>query len=528
MSTTEDRARAAMRAIAATVNDAPPLQLKPAQDPERAPDAPGGTGSAGHEPHRPDAARPGKFRSGGRGPRRPGGAAGPSRSGRGRRWQSWLVPLTAAAVVVALAVSLVLVKDIHPGPPAPGNATAPATAPASVPPVTVDPQTIPRYTGGTESAPRYYLALKQVDATSGRYGIVVGDSLTGQTLATFAPPANTTFQSVSAAADDRTFVVVAVTSSTGGFGFVPGHATLTGSWYEVRLAPGTAHPATLTRLPIKPVSWVTPSHPELNPQPGQIFATALSESGQELAVSDIPDIPAAAVTPRDWQEVKVFSVATGQLLRDWIGYDPTSNLSTAVNVTFTGVPPGTPDLTWIDGDQALALATSYQASKTVAGASKTVTGIVRSLNVAGPANGNLITDSRVLWSGTLSGDGGCFGVDEWPPQISADGNTITCVTGYGSGPLKFDTEPLAAGTTASTKPTVAYQANARQVEANGWFETGFLWVSPSAGTLIVQWVFGGSDLSLPDSADSGVVSHGQYTPLRIPKSVTLSMVDITF
>ena len=115
--------------------------------------------------------------------------------------------------------------------------------------------------------------------------------------------------------------------------------------------------------------------------------------------------------------MKVFSVATGRLLRDWIGHDPTSNLSTAVDVTFMGVPPGTPDLTWIDGDQALALATSFQAAKTQPEASKTVTGMVRRLNVAGPANGN---------------------------------------------------------------------------------------------------------------AAAGVVSHGKYAPLRIPKSITLSAVDITF
>ena len=48
-------------------------------------------------------------------------------------------------------------------------------------------------------------------------------------------------------------------------------ATLTGSWYELRLAPGTAHPASLTRLPIKPWSWPDSStYP--NPAPGQIIA----------------------------------------------------------------------------------------------------------------------------------------------------------------------------------------------------------------------------------------------------------------
>ena len=508
MSTTEDRARAAMRAVAATVTDAPPLALKPAPDPAS---APGQVGRGGSEPRRTRANRSGTFRPGRavRSPRRPGGTVGPSASSRHRRWQSWLAPLTAAAVVVALAVSLVLVKDVHNGPPVPGSAIAPATAPGTI--------------------PRYFVALKQIGVKGGQDGIVVGDALTGKTLATIAPPANTTFQSVSAAADNRTFAVVAVRFPAGEFGFVNGHATLTGSWYKVRLAPGTAHPATLTRLPIKPVSWVTPSHPELNPQPGQVFATALSESGKELAVSDIPDIPAARATPRDWEEVKVFSVATGQLLRDWIGHDPTSNISSTVTTTFSGVPGGPQDLTWIDGGRGLALATSYQASKTVVGGSKTMTAMVRRLNVAGPANGNLLTDSTVLWSGTLdlSGGSGCFGAGGWPPQLSGDGSTVTCVTGNGAE-RNFVSERLAAGTTASTKPTVVYQVKAKQVGVGDWLETNFLWVSPSADTFIVQWVSGGSEFSLPSNAGSGVVSHGKFTPLRIPKSISLSAVDITF
>jgi len=82
--------------------------------------------------------------------------------------------------------------------------------------------------------------------------------------------------------------------------------------------------------------------------------------------------------------------------------------------------------------------------------------------------------------------------------------------------------------TASTKPTVVYQVKAKQVGVGDWLETNFLWVSPSADTFIVQWVSGGNGLSLPNNAGSGVVSHGKYTPLRIPKSVALSAVDITF
>ncbi len=129
-------------------------------------------------------------------------------------------------------------------------------------------------------------------------GVVVGDSVTGKTLATFAPPAHTTFQSVTAAADDRTFVVFAVTSSTGSF--LPGVkegipaaksvATLTGSWYELRLTPGTAHPASLTRLPVKPWSWPA-SSTYANPAPGQIIATALSSPARNSPWPTFPTFP---------------------------------------------------------------------------------------------------------------------------------------------------------------------------------------------------------------------------------------------
>lgn len=361
MSREEDLIRSTTRAIASTVREVRPLQLEPAGDELRS--------------------RASRGLRGGRGPR--GG------SGRPHRWWSWGAPLTAAAVVVALAVSLVLVKDIPNGGAVPKN------------PATTTPT-------GPDGAPRYYVALKGAglslqDQLKGiiRDDVVVGDSVTGKTLATFAPPAHTTFQSVTAAADDRTFVVFAVTSSTGSFmpamkegvPVAKSVATLTGSWYELRLAPGTAHPASLSRLPIKPWSWSDTST-YANPSPGQIIATALSGSGQELAVADIPDIPAAKEQTPNWHEVKVFSVATGRLLHDWTEDNPATRLETVVGGTMATVPVGTPALTWIDGDQALAFATSYDKSNTV-------TGTVRRLNVAGQRqpddrqHGHLVRDAAL-------------------------------------------------------------------------------------------------------------------------------------
>ncbi len=489
MSREEDLIRSTTRAIASTVREVRPLQLEPAGDELRS--------------------RASRGLRGGRGPR--GG------SGRPHRWWSWGAPLTAAAVVVALAVSLVLVKDIPNGGAVPKN------------PATTTPT-------GPDGAPRYYVALKGAglslqDQLKGiiRDDVVVGDSVTGKTLATFAPPAHTTFQSVTAAADDRTFVVFAVTSSTGSFmpamkegvPVAKSVATLTGSWYELRLAPGTAHPASLSRLPIKPWSWSDTST-YANPSPGQIIATALSGSGQELAVADIPDIPAAKEQTPNWHEVKVFSVATGRLLHDWTEDNPATRLETVVGGTMATVPVGTPALTWIDGDQALAFATSYDKSNTV-------TGTVRRLNVAGPASGNLMTDSTVIWSGTLpwNQSKGCFQVDGWPPLVSADGNTISCITvvmPYATpGHVDFDTYPLVAG----PQPTLDYRGAILPEKQTGGFDADVLWVSPSADTLIVDW--GGPGLKPSTGAHFGVISHGKFTPLPLqPNRAALLATDITF
>jgi hypothetical protein len=360
-------------------------------------------------------------------------------------------------------------------------------------------------------------------------GVVVGDSVTGKALATFAPPVHTTFQSVTAAVDDRTFVVFAVTSSTGSFlpdmkegiPVAKSVATLTGSWYELRLAPGTAHPASLTRLPIKPWSWPD-SSTYANPAPGQIIATALSQSGQELAVADYPAIPAAKNHTPNWHEVKVFSVATGRLLHDWTEDNATARMESVVAATMATVPVGTPSLTWIDNDRAVAFATSYDTDSTVLGT-------IRRLDVSGPASGNLMADSTVIWSGTVpwNQSKGCFQVDDWPPLISADGTTISCMTwdmpATTPGHVDFDTYPLVTG----RQPTLNYRATILPENKTGGLNASVLWVSPSADTLIVTW--GGPGLKPATGSHFGVISHGKFTPLPLqPNRAALLGPGIVF
>ena len=93
MITVEDRARAAMRAIAGTVSDAPPLRLAEVPRSRR------------------------------------------SLPGRGLvriRWSGWLAPLAAAVVILAVAVSLIVVKSIDGGGPAAPSGLSGSSASVSI------------------------------------------------------------------------------------------------------------------------------------------------------------------------------------------------------------------------------------------------------------------------------------------------------------------------------------------------------------------------------------------------------------
>ena len=73
--------------------------------------------------------------------------------------------------------------------------------------------------------------------------LVVGDARTGKQLTTLAPPNGSTFFGVTAAADDRTFVVDTLPLVK------PLNPMAGRDWYLLRLAPGSSTPARLTRLP---------------------------------------------------------------------------------------------------------------------------------------------------------------------------------------------------------------------------------------------------------------------------------------
>jgi hypothetical protein len=258
MTPTEDRARAAMRAIAGTVNDAPPLRLAAARDPKQAPEVRAG----GRRKRRPGLRRPSL--------RRPGGAPrrGSRGGGRRRRW-SVLAPVTAAVTIVAVAVSLAIIRNIPNGGVAGPSSATPVTGASAAASGAPAP-----------GVPEYYVARMQADTPY----LVVGSTFTGKTIATVGAPAGVFLTAVyGAAADDRTFIVT---------GYRRGADAGT-VWYLLRIAPGSTKPARLTSLPVP-----------VRQSPAE---AALSPDGTELAVA-LPGTPAT---------LRVYSVASGALLRAW-------------------------------------------------------------------------------------------------------------------------------------------------------------------------------------------------------------------
>jgi hypothetical protein len=434
----------------------------------------------------------------------PSPATVPSGGHAPRRWIRWSIPLAAAAAIIAVAGSLVIVKGIQNGGTVSANPGSTSTGQAAP--------------TGPDGVPRYYAALSTFgESVDKPLRIVVGDAVTGKTLATFAPPKDTRFTSVTAAADDRSFVVSAVTSSDGA-SLASAKGTVTGSWYAVQLAPGTANPVRLTPLPIAP-------QPADQSALLSAFNAALSSSGQELAVAEY--------TARTGMAVKVFSVTTGQLLHDWTFNDPSLPPPPKNRGThFSGAAFRLPTMTWIDGDQALALETP---DLTHLGQITPYEQTVRELDVAGSASGDLLTDSKVSWAGPTVG----YPADlvqspaevleectESPGSdlvISAGGKTFSCAAqqptdGYTQS---YRTYPLTLNTTAAENGTLDYQMT--HAEAKGLDTPMVLWASPAGDTMIAAWntMAKGAITDTADGLHVGVISHGMFTPLRFPPAFTL-------
>ena len=295
-----------------------------------------------------------------------------------RRWLTWGAPIAAAALVTAVALALVLLRQA----PAPSPAPAPAAS-------------------AMAAIPRYYVAVVN-DNTGTRSApwtkAVVGDDQTGRVVAVLNPAAGQNFYSVTGGADDdRTFVVQNFANST----------QLT-TWYLLRLTPGAARPAQLTKLPIKPE--------RAFPQD-----SALSPDGRELAVvwgNYANQTPVISLV--------VYSMSSGAVLHTW------STKGSFSQDQMTGWASGAA-LAWVDGGRKL----NFQWVVTIAGAGgapRSWTDTVRTIDVTAPG-GDLLADSRVAVQVQLvvaTGktrtrySGPCDG------EVTAGDGTVVCGTSVGN------------------------------------------------------------------------------------------------
>jgi len=345
----EDRTRAAMDAISGLVERVPPLTLPP-----------------------------------------PGTAPGRRRLGRrpspGRSWGSWLAPVTAAVAVVAIAIALVVVRDMPNG----GTTTS-----------TPDPPT------AAAGIPGYEVALSQSwEDTTTPVGLVLEATLTGKKLFTLQPPRGLSFAGITGAADDRTFVADAHRDPYG----VQGSAGRSRTWYLVRIV-GTGQRASLTmkRLPIPPT-----------PVGTGVAAIALSPDGTMLAVAS----EVVTDDPHEQELLRVYSIATGAVLHTWSS--PAGQVPPIEGGHFYGGDQ-TSTVVWV-GDRALA----YNGS--ARGPSGGYTLDVRVLSLARP-DGDLAGSSRTaaILPGPRDQDGRApFGCNWFWDDIVVTGNGKSYVCG-GSG-----------------------------------------------------------------------------------------------
>jgi hypothetical protein len=371
-----------------------------------------------------------------------------------RRWLSWGVPLAAAAAVVAIAVSLVAVRQ--PGTPASSGSQS-ATASATV--------------------PRYYAAL-DYDANGDTYTrpLIVGDDLTGKVIDTVSPPPGLQFANVQGTSDDRTFVVTADGQTT-----APGTQPYT--WYLLRIAPETARPFQLIKLPTK------------LPANSPAIAYALSPDGRELAVES----QLSASSTGEDITLGIYSVSSGAELRAW------------TTRTKSAAAPATSTLSWLPGGRQLV----FSVGQFGTGSAYSLQ--LRALDVTG-AGTDMMAASRALLTVANSGPSTCLSL-----HITPDGRTAVCATQYAfvvgsgsnagcaNGGLKFTAYSVRTG-----KPVrVLYQY--RGACHNGL--AVLLWTDDSA-----RYIIGATEINVANqggkqAAQLGVISNGHIRLLEISKRV---------
>jgi hypothetical protein len=411
----------------------------------------------------------------------------PGRVPNARRWVAWTAPVAAAAAVAALGVSVATLRHVPNAPAAPAVPAVSATL------------------------PEYYAALDDLSGPitqtlPGQHetpvSVRVGDDRTGKLVATVNPPKGETFAGLTAAADDRTFVVAAERFPVAAI-YASANPV---AWYLIHLTPGIAHPVTLTRLPI-------PGEP-----PGtQVSAIALAPGGGELAVMFQRNVWSGKTGPL---MIRLYSLATGASVRTW-------------TVDTKGFPAGfgwyygrysDTALTWLGG-RTLAVIDGIDTGASSPPFSSAVFSQVTVRTVdAGSPSGNLLASSKVVFRLPE-------GADCDTMQLTGDGKIVLCGK-YGGNTAKrstADAPKFVAYSVATGRSRLLYQLK-------GAYEIGLadvLWASPSGSTLLgavyaeATWPrLGARQGSVYQAA--GLLTKGMFKPLRFPLTAVPLAGEIAF
>jgi hypothetical protein len=406
------------------------------------------------------------------------GRRGAGSGRRGARWPRVLIPIAAAASVIAVvAASLAVTGSLSDGRSAATGAHAgqPGTG-RGQPGTPGAPQSVSAASrAALASVPEFYVAM-----TPGGMGLnnraQVRATATGAVLGTVTAPAPyNTFSWVTAAADDRTFVLAAqewtpIPPGGAGASIEKQDDASPTKFFVLRLSSG-GRPARLSALPI-PL------------QPGSVWVDgiALSPDGSKLAVA-VNSNGANEVNPA----IAVYTVATGARKR-WvwpggavIGNEkpwgsPLSWTADGRTLAFQiGPANGTIEVRLLDTDAPGGIMPSRLGVEWTGG------------DVTGANGAVIISGSRANPANSLRG---------YNTLITPDGTKIVCLT---------------TGTTVNG--VTEFGASTARVVSDTYPEgTDVLWTNASGSTLIVS-----------NASTVGVLAGGRFTPL--PDAPNLSIMS---
>jgi len=405
-------------------------------------------------------------------------------------WSMWLAPVTAAAVVVALAVTLVSLRQVRDDEPS-GSGSAQSTTPV---------------TALATGVPKYYSALYDTSGTAfydqktaRPVYVAVGDVSTGQQLASFTPPSGQTFAGVTAAADDRTFVVAAQS-----FPVAAGYfSTAPVAWYLLRLRPGSKKAATLTKLSI-------PGQPKGT----QVDGIALSPDGSKLAVMFQRGVWLQGQTEGPLT-LSVYSVSTGKTLHTW-----TQAAKFPAGYGWYWGRYSNSSISWLAGGHTLAFDDGNLSGENGPPFAATFADLkIRTIKLASP-DGDLLTESKVVFT---SENHWCIQL-----QLAANGKTVFCGS-YGGDSAKkssaYDPE-IIEYSVATGKGRVIYRLAGRYNQGMA----NILWLS-SDGSKLVGAVYAGDQKGravIPVQQEAGPIDRGTLKPKIFPLAGTPYVGEIAF